>query len=903
MKENKHLELSLLAVFRDGLKKMLPELIQLFDLIQENLQDENRINNFISRIRTLKGEAKIVQLDLVIEFCNCLEEFFNKVLKKEASLGSMVAKAIKKILSVWQELVNAENLTQWEELLEQHHNEYINACLLLKKDTSSEPKESNSNDDKSEINVDATLYELFLIEVQNQTSLLASHLLDFEKSGKKIETIDSLMRAAHSIKGAARILQLQPLVQLSHHMEDCFVAVQTNSLNLTPENIDLLFKSTDLLAQVSKIAQIELKTWLKKENDTINHLISQIKETILKETSLDKKEELKYQAQNQIEESVSENIKQQETFNRVLRVTAHNLNRLMGLAGESVIESQYLPHFSTSLLKIKKMMHTLAIGFDSLRDAITQKKSSEYLEEYLSTLQKEINACSYELSDRIAELDMLILRHSRLSDRLYSEVVETRMRPFADILTAFPRLVRDLSRELNKKIYFEMLGKNTPVDRDILEMLETPLNHLIRNAVDHGIENADQRVKLGKNPEGTIKVEAMHRAGVLVIHVSDDGNGIDIEQLRKSIVARNLVKQDMAERLTHEELLEFIFLPGFSTKLKANEISGRGVGVNVAASMVREVGGTIRVQSDLGKGTTFQLTLPLTLSVLRALIVEIDKEPYAFPLAKIDRALKIKKEEVQTIENMQYIQFEEKNIGLILASQVFDLKETKILEDVLPVIVISDRMDTFGMVVDNFLGEKELVVHELDSVLGKIQNISSGAFLDDGSPVLVVDIEDLVRSIDNLVSKNRLHKFGYQKEEKTPLKKKKRILIVDDSITVREVEGRLLQNEGYDVHTAVNGVDGLNTLNMGHFDLLITDVDMPRMNGLELIKIIRNDIYLKNLPIMIVSYKEREEDRLLGLEAGANYYLSKSSFHDETLKNAVEELIGSSKKEMETPCE
>ena len=608
----------------------------------------------------------------------------------------------------------------------------------------------NIQESESGLTFDSPLYDLFFIEVQNQTTLLTQNLLDLEASGKKMETLEALMRAAHSIKGAAKILRLDPLVHLSHTLEDCFAAVQKNMLDLSPEHIDILLKSIDIIAEVKKVPQPQLKLWLENAEAAINERISQIQDQILSKRRLPARiGELPVKQEGA---GLQKAEKSQESIDRVIRVTAHNLNRLMGLAGESLVESQWLHPFSTSLLKTKKKMHSLAQGFDGLRrDILDQKKGREYIniKDCLSKLQREIHVCSRELSDRIAELEMFIVKNSSLSDRLYGEVVETHMRPFADVLYAFPRLVRDLSRELNKTIHFEIIGKATFVDRDILEKLETPLNHLIRNAIDHGIEPADQRIQSGKPPEGTIKIEAMHRAGMLVIQVSDDGKGIDMEELRKSVVARNLAAPEIAERLSQEELLEFIFLPGFSTTQNPNEISGRGMGMNAITSRVHEVGGTLRVQTTAGKGTSFQMTLPLTLSVLRALIVEIDNELYAFPLGKIDKALKIKKDQVLTIDSIPHIQFADKNISLVHASKVFDLKEAKIIADDLPVILISGRTNTYGIIVDKFLSEKELVVHELDSLLGKTPLLSSGAFLDDGSPVLILDIEDMVRSIES----------------------------------------------------------------------------------------------------------------------------------------------------------
>lgn len=260
-------------------------------------------------------------------------------------------------------------------------------------------------------------------------------------------------------------------------------------------------------------------------------------------------------------------------------------------------------------------------------------------------------------------------------------------------------------------------------------------------------------------------------------------------------------------------------------------------------------------------------------------------------MSRIDQALQLPQERLNIVENRQYFKYLDQNIGIVPGSQVFGLKEVHLSRKELPVIVLSSRQGTYGIVVDSFLGEKELVVQELDPYLGKVPNISSGAFMEDGSPALIVDIEDMIQTIDHILSGGRLSKVSYERGE-IQTKDMKRVLVIDDSITVREVECRLLQNQGYEVDTAVNGIDGLNALRVGEYDLVITDIDMPRMNGIELIRAIKSDPKLKNLPVMIVTYKDREEDRILGLQAGANYYLTKSSFQDESLLKAVIDLIG-----------
>jgi two-component system sensor histidine kinase and response regulator WspE len=346
----------------------------------------------------------------------------------------------------------------------------------------------------------------------------------------------------------------------------------------------------------------------------------------------------------------------------------------------------------------------------------------------------------------------------------------------------------------------------------------------------------------------------------------------------------------VAESLGEAELLEFLFLPGFSMKETVTDISGRGVGLDVVQTSVKQVRGTVRVSSQLGHGTRFQLQLPLTLSVVRTLLAEIGGEAYAFPLAHIVRTVRLPEEKVEFLEGRQHFAFDGGRVGLVSAHQVLARGEPRATGAELSVIVIGDQTSLYGLAVDRFLGERELVVQPLDPRLGKIKDISSGALMEDGSPVLIVDVEDMIRSLEKLVAGGALTKVRH--DDSTARTARKRVLVVDDSLTVRELERKLLTSRGFDVEIAVDGMDGWNAVRTGHFDLVITDIDMPRMDGFEFVTLVKKDPALRTLPVMIVSYKDREEDRQRGLEAGADYYLTKGSFHDETLIEAVVDLIG-----------
>jgi len=576
---------------------------------------------------------------------------------------------------------------------------------------------------------------------------------------------------------------------------------------------------------------------------------------------------------------------------RVVRLTADSLNRLLGLAGESLVESRWLRPFAESLQRLKRQQVDLTQRLDRLRQSLHEEQLSDRAETQLHELTQTVAECHQFLAERMEELDVFDRRSAHLSHRLYLEVLRTRMRPFADGARRFPRMVRDLARSLGKDVRLELIGEHTQVDRDILERLETPLAHLLRNAVDHGCESPQERRAAGKVEEAIIRLEARHSAGMLVVTVSDDGAGVDPERVRQAVIRKKLAVPSMAQKLTEAELLEFLFLPGFTLKETVTEISGRGVGLDIVQNMVKSVRGAIRINTQPGKGMRMQLHLPLTLSVLRALLVEVAGEPYAIPLTQISRALKLPRDKVEMLEGRHYFHFGDQHVGLLTAHQVLDCGDPVTNAGDLPIVVLGDRNARYGLIVDRFLGERELVVQPLDPRLGKIKDIGAAALMEDGSPVLIVDVEDLVRSIEKLASGGTLAKVQRGMLDLNS-RKQKRILAVDDSLTVRELERKLLTGRGYQTDVAVDGMDGWNAVRNGEYDLVVTDVDMPRMDGIELATLIKKDPNLKSIPVMIVSYKDREEDKMRGLEAGADYYLTKGSFHDETLLQAVVDLIG-----------
>ncbi|MFM0011489.1 hybrid sensor histidine kinase/response regulator [Paraburkholderia sediminicola] len=792
-----------------------------------------------------------------------------------------------------------------------------------------------------------SLIDLFREEARTQARVLNDGLLTLDRAPRDAAALEACMRAAHSLKGAARIVGVQVGVELAHAMEDCFVAAQEGRALLDAAWIDELLRGVDIVARIGNdedesardavsacVASLQARM-----TGVVPHGAAMRREAVppaaatpaANPARVDGSASAPSVATKPQTASADADHDADAAFNllanalraeatpasgtpfapapsasasapnetsapttdasRMLRVRADNLDRLLSLSGESLVESRWLKPFAQSMLRVKRVQRDGTRALDQLHETLADLKLDPRAHAALEELRRLTAESQHLLAERLADLESFDRRSTHLSQQLYDAALQCRMRPFGDGTSGLARMVRDVARSLGKKVRWQLVGESTQVDRDILDLLEAPLGHMLRNAIDHGIEAPAVRLARGKSEEGTLTLDARHTAGALLITVSDDGAGIDLDALRTSIVRKKLASAETAARLSETELLEFLLLPGFSLRDQVTEVSGRGVGLDAVHDVVKRVRGAVRITHEPGVGTRVQLQLPLTLSVIRSLLVEVAGEPYAVPLAHVNRTLHVSRADIELLEGHQHIAFDGRRIGVVTAHQILDTAPPANEGDTVSLIVIGDGGETYGVVVDRFLGERMLVVQPLDRRLGKIRNITAGALMENGDPVLIADVDDWLRSVERLVAggdlKHTQHGAALAARRVT-----RRVLVVDDSLTVRELERKLLATRGYDVTIAVDGMDGWNAVRGEHFDLVITDIDMPRMDGIELVTLIKRDPQLQSLPVMIVSYKDREEDRRAGLNAGADYYLAKGSFHDEALLDAVRDLIG-----------
>lgn len=562
-------------------------------------------------------------------------------------------------------------------------------------------------------------------------------------------------------------------------------------------------------------------------------------------------------------------------------VRSRNLDRLMRLSGEGMVEARRLEAIQVRLRTIRKRERVLEDLFDRRQHGHAIGDTD--LEQAHAAIRQEV-----ALLD--ADLQAHLRRTEELSTTLHHEAIDCRMRPFGDACLTIPRTVRDLARSLDKDAVARLEGQTVSVDRDILRKLEAPLTHLVRNALDHAIEARAERAATGKRPQATLRVSAAHQAGMLVVEVADDGRGIDLGRIRRKIVEKGLSTPELVERMSAREVTDFLFLPGFSTAAAVTDLSGRGVGLDVVQTTVHEVGGSVEVLTEPGRGTTFRMRLPVTLSVLRAAIVAIGGEPWAMPLARMERIDRLAPADLEHIEGRLTARINDEVTGLVRGNELLGIPGGA-GSDALAVVSLRSRQRTLGVIVDGFLGEEDVVVQPLDARLGTVAHVAAVSVRQSGELVLILDADAMATDAARQLDEGTLRGAAAGSEGST--KRLHRVLVVEDSLTVREVERQMLTRAGYAVDVALDGLDGWNALQRDQYDLVLSDVDMPRMNGLELVRRMRADRRLAKIPVVMISYKDRDEDRLAGLEAGASAYLTKGAFHDRTLLDTVADLIAS----------
>lgn len=731
------------------------------------------------------------------------------------------------------------------------------------------------------------LLTLFRQEVEEQCVRVAQLLLRLENERERVDLIAPIMRAAHSIKGAARAVRLDAAVGVAHALEDRLASAQRKGEPVDEALVDFALAAVDLLrafgregASAANLARRD--TLLSPTAAAQGTTMGAATEPLVPASPVPQMPpaERTGAMPSYIEASDSD---------PVLRVKASVVGRLIALAGSGVVSARRLRPFGERQQRVRQSLATLSRTLDELHHRLGAPAQSTPIGAQLAAMRRQIVDTRTQTQAWIDEFSDYAREAFDLNERVYQAAAMTRLRPFRELVLGYPRMARDLARQLGKRLRLTLVGEALEVDRDVLEQLDAPLTHLLRNAIDHGLETPAVRREAGKPEDGQIRIWAAHRAGMLAIDLSDDGAGIDLEAVRRRAIDSGQMSAAAAASLTEQSLRELIFAPGFSTRVAVSEVSGRGVGLDAVRVAIERLGGTARVSSRQGIGTTFQLLVPISRAVTRSLAVRVAGEIYAFPSLRIERVVRVEREAIEHKEGMQYLPSGKRNVGLVPLAELLELGSTELRNGSLDIVIVEQQGRAIGFVVDGLIGEFDLATRPLDPRLGRVADLAAMSLLPDGSPVLLFDVDDLFRSA---LTRERARLLTPEGSAGATAGRRLRVLVADDSISVRELERQLLSSRGYEVEVAVDGMDAWTRLREQAFDLLVSDVDMPRMDGIELTRSIKQDPRLRALPVIVVSYRDRPEDRRRGLEARADAYLTKSDFQDEAFLRLVRQLIG-----------
>ena len=811
-------------------------------------------------------------------------------------------------------------------------------------DGESAPASSTLTDEYLLPPLDPEVLSYFAPEAQEYLESLEAQLLRLERDQHNSELINQLFRTAHTLKGSAYTVGFQSIGDLTHYVEDFMGAVRDGRVKILPGHTDVLLRSVDvvrllmrrdpttldILRQRFAVAMERLKqldqpvTALVVESDSASHLV---------ETP----EEQEPRVQEEIEPVALAKGKPAEgkaaEDREVIRVSRDRLERLLNLVGELVIgrgrleqRLHMLEQLSQQVLSYKGRLvesvrsfeekHTFTLPTSTSGPATAESQGFTGVSDFgslefdkyddFNILARRIGEVTADISESMTQLSGSIRRShedmsqlAQLTLGMRDEIARARMVPVGTPFTRFRRATREMARATGKEVTLVTSGEHTEVDTGVVERLVDPLVHLVRNAVYHGIELAADRVAKGKPAAGTIYLHAAHRGNAVLIEVEDDGAGLDVEKIRAKAIERGLLRAEVARSIPESEVIKFIFMPGFSTADQIGDQAGRGVGMDVVKRVIESMNGHIDVESIRGVGTKFTLSLPLTLLIATALMMRAGGERYAIPLPAVREVTMLTPNTHQRVGERSILHIGAEAIEVQPLQQILNRSSVPV-EIGKPVVIVRTAAGMIGLLVDELLGRQEIVIKPLGSFSALDRSSFGGATIDpEGHVVLVLDPARLlareahIDAVPDLISNSIVSSDSLVPYAETPEPKASAqlLLLIDDSLSIRKFVGRMLESAGYEVDTAVDGEEGLRMASAQNYRLIITDLEMPKLNGFEVIQGLRSRTQTHQTPIIVMTTRAGDKHRQMALNIGASSYIAKP-VEERALIQEIERWIG-----------
>ncbi|MEM9507467.1 MAG: response regulator [Cyanobacteria bacterium P01_E01_bin.35] len=811
---------------------------------------------------------------------------------------------------------------------------------------------------------DEELRQLYKTSSSEHIQRLEADLMILEKNPQDTEAIEEFLREAHTLKGDSRMLGLDDIEMLVHHLEDCVEGIKTGQGEITPELCDRLYQGIDAINQLShqavtgevvEINTLEVLASMMSYSDSSTASNSEVDlfgddEDFLAQSAnseadlfdddnqdftvkshnseadlfddeddLFDNESLATAVQSQpitqtlttsdAQQPVKASVVNQDHKIDTIRVEPQKLDTLMTQASELAVIKLRISQQMTEIEQIIALWSGWQKRDQIIVTEIEQNLNPELLQplkQFLDTTEQRVDALGGLINNLKTRANEDIASLGIISDRLESGIQGLRQLPLSKVFNIYPRMVRDLARQQGKEIELIIEGGDTKADKRILEEIKDPLLHLIRNAIDHGIEMPEERLAQGKPETATIILRGYQTGNSIGIEISDDGRGLDLARITDTALQRKVRTQEELAAMSESEVQSLIFASGFSTRTEVTELSGRGVGLDVVRANVERLKGSIQVSSTPGNGCKFQVRLNTSLATTKVLIVEVNQTLYALPLEFIQTMITLTPQDIYEIEGKTTINFEDQPLSITSLRSLLQLptlEENRSESKYLSCIVLqvgngklenstesltASHPQRFGIIVDDLVDQQDVVQKPQSKLLKRVPNIAGATILGSGEVCMILNPIDLLHSLRS----GKWQKVSHGEESPT---NSNRLLLVEDSIIIRTQMQRLLKGGGYEVTVAENGLAGLQQVQTQDFDIVLSDVEMPQMSGLEMTASIRQNSQYDHLPIVLITTLASPEDKRRGTDAGANAYLTKGDFDQQLLFQTLEQLINAQK--------
>lgn len=755
------------------------------------------------------------------------------------------------------------------------------------------------------------ILEDFLVEAFELVEQIDHDLVELESNPEDLELLNRIFRVAHTVKGSSSFLNFDVLTKLTHHMEDVLNKARHGELKITPDIMDVVLESIDRMKTLlNSIRDNGNDSAIGMDIEPICAKLTAISEgnvsavaSASEEPKVEPKEEPKEEvvpatpepsAEPDVDVNQLSDSEVEAEIERLLKVRKAEDQARRAQKQKSATPTAPKPATETG--GEKKVPASGGGGGGMDQTIRVEVKRLDHLMNLIGELVLGKNRLlkiyddveeRYEGEKFLEELNQVVSQLSIITTDVQLAVMKTRMQPIAKVFNKFPRVVRDLSRELGKQIELEIMGEETELDKSIVEEIGDPIMHMIRNSCDHGVEDPATRKANGKPEKGVVQLKAYNEGNHIVVEITDDGKGLDASGLKMKALEKNFITEKEAKQMTDKEAFALIFKPGFSTATKVTNVSGRGVGMDVVKTNIEKLNGVIEIDSELGKGSTFKLKIPLTLAIIQSLLVGTQEEFYAIPLASVLETVRVPIDNIYTIEGKNVLRLREEVLSLVRLSDVFGVKQVLESGDQTYVVIIGVAESKLGIIVDTLVGQEEIVIKSMGDYLQNIQGIAGATIRGDGRVTLIIDVGammDMAKEIKVDIKAQLESSVKKPKEQPSDYK----VLIVDDSKMDRTLMQKALEPLGISLLEATNGVEALNIVKSGdhEIDAMLIDIEMPRMDGYTLAGEIRKYSKYRNLPLIAVTSRTSKTDRLRGVEVGMTEYITKP-YSPEYLENVV----------------